>query len=175
MMKFLERWKKDAVLVTHSRDEAYRICRDLIVMEAGRVTALGNTKELFQHPKTLAAARLTGCKNISRIRKLGDHLVEALDWGGIRLTTAESVGDQIDFIGIRAHDFHPYDGHAEAVNQIPVQLSEFTESPFEMVILFSCGAASRNELWWKVGKSEYQGIPESLFVKPEDILLFKKE
>lgn len=174
MIKSLETWKKDAILVTHSRDEAYRICRDLMVMEGGREVAFGNTRELFRDPKTLAAARLTGCKNISRIRRLGDHQLEALDWGGVRLMAKDEVTEEIRFAGVRAHDFHPADGCAEMVNRIPVRLSELTEAPFEMVILFSCEAQAEHEIWWKVSKPDYRGIPQNLWVAPEDILLLRE-
>ena len=53
-----------ALLVTHNRDEAYRLCRDMIVMDGGQVLRTGTTKEVFADPRSTAAARLTGCKNI---------------------------------------------------------------------------------------------------------------
>ena len=53
-----------ALLVTHNRDEAYRLCREMIVMDSGEVLRAGTTKEVFADPRTRAAARLTGCKNI---------------------------------------------------------------------------------------------------------------
>ena len=36
-----------ALLVTHNRDEAYRLCRDMIVMDSGRVLRTGTTKAVF--------------------------------------------------------------------------------------------------------------------------------
>ena len=50
--------------MTHNRDEAYRLCREMIVMDSGEVLRAGTTKEVFADPRTRAAARLTGCKNI---------------------------------------------------------------------------------------------------------------
>ena len=36
-----------ALLVTHNRDEAYRLCREMIVMDSGEVLRAGTTKEVF--------------------------------------------------------------------------------------------------------------------------------
>ena len=47
-----------ALLVTHNRDEAYRLCREMIVMDSGEVLRAGTTKEVFADPRTRAAARL---------------------------------------------------------------------------------------------------------------------
>ena len=69
--------------------------------------AAGETKAVFADPGTWQAARLTGCKNLSRIEKVGSHKVRALDWDGLELVTAQDVGDEIKAVGIRAHDFEP--------------------------------------------------------------------
>ena len=39
-----------ALLVTHDRDEAYRLCREMIVMDSGEVLRAGTTKEVFRRP-----------------------------------------------------------------------------------------------------------------------------
>lgn len=59
------------VLVSHDRDEIYRLCGRTMIMEKGRNVICGQTQVLFDQPRKLAAARLTGCKNISRIQKAG--------------------------------------------------------------------------------------------------------
>ena len=60
------------VMVTHDRDEAYQLCDNLLLMDRGCVLAAGRTRDIFQNPVTCRAARLTGCKNISRIERLGN-------------------------------------------------------------------------------------------------------
>ena len=64
-----------ALLVTHNRDEAYRLCRDMIVMNGGQVLRTGTTKEVFADPRSTAAARLTGCKNILPCTRVDAHSV----------------------------------------------------------------------------------------------------
>ena len=59
------------LLVTHSRDEAYHLCRRIAVLEEGSLLALKETKQLFADPGSICAASLTGCKNIAAARKVG--------------------------------------------------------------------------------------------------------
>ena len=61
--------------------------------------AAGKTKELFQDPGSVEAARLTGCKNISRIEKIDDHRVCALDWDNLELSTKKTVTEDVTSIG----------------------------------------------------------------------------
>ena len=122
-------------------------------MHEGRIIGEGPVKEVFSRPRTVEAARLTGCKNISRSHPVGRHLVCAEDWGNIELTVAEEVSPEITHIGIRAHDFFPSGGkaflsgaaswpeklpppeepspHDGSLNVIPVEEPVLTELPFE--------------------------------------------
>ena len=59
------------VLVTHSRDEAFLLCSRLAAMDRGTISAAGGVKELFDRPKTVAAARLTGVQKYRGRQKNG--------------------------------------------------------------------------------------------------------
>ena len=52
------------------------------------------------------AARLTGCKNFSKARRIDAHTAEAEDWG-VTLTTRREIPEYTEYIGYRAHDFIP--------------------------------------------------------------------
>ena len=54
-------------MVTLDRDEEFQFCDELIVLDKGKIIAKGNTYEVFENPKKVEAARLLGCKNISKI------------------------------------------------------------------------------------------------------------
>ena len=94
MKGILERFGGVSIAVTHSRDEAYDLCDTIALMEDGRIHTLKPTKELFADPGTKAGASMTGCKNFSRARKIGEYEVEALDWG-VGFTTAKPVRDDV--------------------------------------------------------------------------------
>ncbi|MDO5417812.1 MAG: ATP-binding cassette domain-containing protein [Lachnospiraceae bacterium] len=177
----LKDYRGVSVLVTHDRDEVYQLCENLLLMNQGKVLAAGKTRDIFQNPGTCQAARLTGCKNTSRIRKLGTHRVKALDWGGLELVTKEPVGDEITAVGIRAHELEPLSsGEAEnwklreGANLIPVENPRISELPFEWYITLE------NGLWWKtrktIGAHDSAGIvPEWLRADPSAILLLRGE
>ena len=95
-----------ALLVTHDRDEAYRLCREMIVMDSGEVLRAGTTKEVFADPRRLTAARLTGCKNILPCVRVDEHHVRLTGWER-ELTVALPVPEGCCAVGIRAHDFAP--------------------------------------------------------------------
>ena len=145
----------------------YQMCDYLILIEKGRVIAQGRTDDVFKNPGTVAAAKLTGCKNISRIERISDHRVKALDWGGIELVTEKKVDESDSFIGIRAHDFKIGESGENCISCGKVSV---TRLPFEWYIMLE------NGLWWKKERSLYDteettDIPEKLYIGPDKIII----
>jgi ABC-type sulfate/molybdate transport systems ATPase subunit len=182
----------NAIMVTHSRDEAYRLCPDLAVMEHGKIVAFGKTQALFADPGTVVTAKITGCKNISPVRVLGSHEVFALDWG-IRLRTAKPATGATH-IGIRAHELQPVHGEAPPTpivsnpppppsnavsecNTMSVNIVQDSSDPFENSVIFvnaqAQNASEQKPIWWKYSKYSPQQIPRSLRCPPEALLLLK--
>lgn len=157
-----------SVLVTHDRDEAFQFCDELIILDKGKIIAKGETHEIFENPKKVEVARLTGCKNISRIEVLDDYHVKSLDWG-IVLEVSQRISSSITHIGIRAHDFSS--AQKDDVNAFDTKDSTLLEMPFEWEITLA------NGLWWKKEKGIHEHefvIPEHLRVDPKNIILLEK-
>ena len=159
-----------ALLVTHDRDEAYRLCREMIVMDSGEVLRAGTTKEVFADPRRLTAARLTGCKNILPCVRVDEHHVRLTGWER-ELTVALPVPEGCCAVGIRAHDFAPE--AADGENRMPVQVGASSENPFDWNVI--CTAADdADKLWWKVSKTTLSSPPPQapayLRVAPENIM-----
>ena len=159
-----------ALLVTHNRDEAYRLCREMIVMDGGEVLRAGTTKEVFADPRRLTAARLTGCKNILPCVRVDEHHVRLTGWER-ELTVALPVPEGCCAVGIRAHDFAPE--AADGENRMPVQVGASSENPFDWNVI--CTAADDGgRLWWKVSKTTLSSPPPEapayLRVAPENIM-----
>ena len=159
-----------ALLVTHDRDEAYRLCREMIVMDSGEVLRTGTTKEVFADPRRLTAARLTGCKNILPCVRVDEHHVRLTGWER-ELTVALPVPEGCCAVGIRAHDFAPEAVDGE--NRMPVQVGASSENPFDWNVI--CTAADdAGKLWWKVSKTTLSSPPPQapayLRVAPENIM-----
>lgn len=171
LLKVLKDYHGLSILVTHDKDEAFQLCDSLMVMETGRVLCCGPTKAVFQNPRVCQGAVLTGCRNISPVRRLGSHQVLALSWN-LSLTTAEEVTDDISFVGIHSHAFFPLDESETpslAVNPILTAGSMVTSLPFEWEVHL------QNGLIWTIKKNggslDVPVLPQWITVKPEDLLL----
>lgn len=137
MKEFLNDYKGNMILVSHSRDEIYEFCDWLIVMEKGRVIESGKTKKIFEKPRHVTTAKLTGCKNISAIEKIDEHTCYAIDWK-IRLTVKDVIDEQDKYIGFRAHDMERI--FEEDRNNLSLQeenifasrIKNYSDAPFEI-------------------------------------------
>lgn len=145
-----------AVFVSHNRDEVYRMCDTVCVINDGRSDAKVGVKQLFAAPTTLAAALISGCKNVSRARLVGEGRLACDDWG-VTLSTSLPCGDDVTHVGIRAHYFsvRGVDGsderavagenaaagsgeHAAGVaaeNDIPCTVDRVIESTFSTIVM----------------------------------------
>lgn len=80
LMNMLKDYKGDILFVTHDIEEAYRVCDDIIVYNKGEGLPKRPKKELFESPKYLIEAKITGCKNISKLNRLDKNTIYATDW-----------------------------------------------------------------------------------------------
>ncbi len=137
----LENYRGSTVFVSHNLEEAYRVCRDLVVLEKGTVAARGPKEEIFRHPPTLEVARLTGCKNFSRARRAANGKIEAIDWG-CDLRVAQELAGIPEHVAIRAHHIriHPSSGATSGAaqesrdNVFPCWLAAISETPFRVTL-----------------------------------------
>ena len=171
LLTLLEEWGKDALLVTHSREEAYRLCQRLLILEQGRPLAMGETAKIFQNPVRIQAARLTGCRNFSRLQRMEDGTLQAVDWANLKIFPPASPPDWATHVGVLSHSFQ-----ATPISQgicFPVQPLQRLESPFEEILVFASGE-SGEVLWWEVPKKDFQGVPEFLWVDPRELLFLRE-
>jgi molybdate transport system permease protein len=120
------------VFVTHDMEEAFRFCTDLLVLDRGLVIARGPKHQLFERPRTVAAARLTGCKNIAAARPAATDRLSVAAWE-CELETAAPVTDALTHVGYRSHQiiFQP---NAAGTNTFPCWLVSTSEAPHEMTL-----------------------------------------
>ena len=159
-----------ALLVTHNRDEAYRLCPEMVVLDSGQVLRSGHTRDVFADPRSITAARLTGCKNILPCTRLDAHAVRLTGWD-VPLQLALPVPEGCTAVGIRAHDFVPCD--AGALNALPVAALSSSENPFDWNLICTAPDGTAR-LWWKVSKSTLFSPapvpPHFLCAAPESIM-----
>lgn len=176
MKEFLNQYQGDMLMVTHSRDEAFRFCNELMLLQEGRTLTFGNTRQLFEQPGLVEAARLTGCKNSSRIKKLEDYQVFAVDWG-VTLRTSHKVEDDMTHIAIRGHWMQPAQEAGE--NCVVFEAAEYVETTFEHQYLVKSPNMSEDSvLWWMRPKHDFQekpidDLPQYLYLPPQHLMLLK--
>ena len=168
LIKMLEDFNGFSILVTHDRDEAFQFCDKLIILDKGKIIAKGKTHEIFENPRKVQVARLTGLKNISKIEIIDDYHVKSIDWNLV-FEVSEKISSDITHIGIRAHDFSA--AEKDDLNAINTANAIKMEKPFEWEVTLA------NGLWWKFDKAIHDHdfiIPKFLKVKPENIVLLEE-
>ena len=150
-----------AILVTHDRDEAFRIAREIATVDRGQLTPPMDKHELFRNPGTRAATTLTGCKNISAAHRVDEHHVAATDWG-ITLRVADATTN-VRHIAVRAH--YLVLASENDVDALPARIAEVIESTFTYIVMlrFADGAMP---IRWEIDKATWHaheaGIGDTL-------------
>ena len=172
LAEMLEDYEGTVILVSHNRDEVYRFSEELLVIDQGKIAVRGKTKDIFENPVSREAARLTGCKNFSRARRLDAHTAEALDWG-VALRTSREIPEDTLWVGYRAHDFVPVWGEG-GDNLLKFDLESSAELPFEHNYYIKAG---ETVCWFvqreKMSEIEEKGLPDYLRLAEDKILFLK--
>ena len=173
LLEMLKEYGGTVIMVSHNRDEIYRFSEELLIMDKGRIEASGKTKELFDNPRTREAARLTGCKNITGVRRVDAHHLEVPEWG-ISLHTKKEIPSETAYIGYRAHEFVPVWGERKE-NCIKAEIQSMAELPFEQQYYLK---AEKEAICWYVQKDKWEiirekGLPDYLELKEEQLLFLK--
>ncbi|MBN2222481.1 MAG: ATP-binding cassette domain-containing protein [Vallitaleaceae bacterium] len=172
LLTTLNDFAKDVLLVTHSKEEAFKFCTSLSILHKGKVISEGSTHDIFHHPTSINAAKFLGCKNFSRIKRIHDYLLEALDWG-IRLETTQKITDEIRFVGCFHHAFLEPITPNSSHNKFPVQILSFYES-FDQFhyTLVNPQNPSPHKIYWSRNKNE---LTTSTPILSDDFLYLPKE
>jgi molybdate ABC transporter permease protein len=120
------------IFVTHDMEEAFRFCGDLVVLDGGRIIASGPRQQLFEHPRTVAAARLTGCKNIVPSCRRSVEIITVKAWDCDLFLTDLDAGE-ITHVGYRSHHFL-FQQIATSKNTFPCWLVRTSEAPHEVTL-----------------------------------------
>jgi|JFJP01.1.fsa_nt_gi molybdate ABC transporter, permease protein len=140
LLETLATYSGITLFVTHNLEEAYRICEMLMVMSGGKAIAYDSKHQIFEHPKTVRVAQLTGCKNFSRAVVQGANSVAATDWG-ITLQVLEAMPDRLTDVGIRAHQIS-ITANPDSDNTYPCWLAATSETPHRMTLFLKFNAVA---------------------------------
>lgn len=158
------------LLVTHDRDEVYRLSDKVAVYRKGSVDVCGEKWALFANPLTAVSARLTGCKNLSPAHREGGQIV-AEDW---ELSFPVSGPGEWSWVGIRAHRFQLCAEGEES--SFPYEVVNRIEDTFSIIYQIRKRGTRTGLLRWEVDKSAHLTVPHTGHVRvPKGELLLLKE
>lgn len=97
----LDNFSGNVIWVSHDRDEVFRSCNHVCVIDNGKSQQVVTPSDLFYDPLTVSAAKLSGCKNVVPAIPRGNS-VEIPCWN-LTLNCNRPVGSETCAIGLRAH------------------------------------------------------------------------
>lgn len=181
LILILKEHSGSALYVSHNRDEVYRICDTIAVLNEGTVEELKEKRDLFNSPETINTAILTGCKNTSKVEKVTENKLFCTDWN-LELITDKTIDEDIEYVGIRAHDLKICDD-ISLPNTFELNIVDRIENMFSFAIIVSNIKTKINnpssELYIYVSKKEFDKLKAKdtayIRLQQEALLLLKKE
>ena len=164
-----------ALLVSHDRGEVYRLADRIAVISQGQMEAVHIKQDLFRNPDTLAATLLTGCKNISAVRKIGMGRIFAEDWQ-LELRVTGDVPDGVRYAGIRAHYMEVRNEPGE--NTFEMEVVSVVEDVFSFLIMLRRKGTTAVPLRLELAKADWQQLNDPseicLYLPSEKIMLLER-
>ena len=168
LRQVIRRFGKTVLLVSHDRDEVFRLCDEIAVMADGRILETGEKQSVFAKPQTIVGARLTGCKNISPVsRKDSGYVAET--WG-IPLDI-DFLPEQITAVGIRAEDISIQSGRGICCN-----VMESIENSGSYTLLLEPRQGASGTLAMEIEKEVWKKMPQQevrISFSKEKVLLLR--
>ncbi|MGD9567730.1 MAG: sulfate/molybdate ABC transporter ATP-binding protein [Sedimentibacter sp.] len=169
MLELLKLYNGEVLIVTHSIDEAYKFCKNLVVIDKGNSVLFGNTREIIKDPKLISAARLTGCNNISRCCFTASNKIYARDWD-LEITINKKATD-IDYVGIHSNSFDIVESK-NSENIMECEIVEIIEKVHGYTVIFhnKSGNINAANMYYDVKKEEWdnRNNKTNLFLKIRD-------
>lgn len=144
IIETIENFGKTVLFVSHDRDEVYHICNKIGIIENGYMEDVRDKKSIFADPKTLSAALLTGCKNISKINIINENTIKAADWN-LTLSLTGKIPENVQYVGIRANNIEviPDKEKMDKSGIITTyNIIRIIESPFTYIFVLDTGSGN---------------------------------
>lgn len=144
LLELFSTYEGTILYVSHDIDEAFRFCDRIAVVNEGRIDELSPKERLIHDPRSLAAIRLSGCKNTTPAQYRGEHRIYLPEWG-IELETERLVPHDVAWLGVRAYHIArstetsgPELGHASRhMNTFLMRCDQVSDSRFERAVMAS--------------------------------------
>ena len=118
--------------VSHDIDEAFRFCDRIAVVEGGRIDEIGSNQAIVDNPGSLAAIKLSGCKNTTEAEYVDASTVHLPQWG-VRVRCAREVPRDVRYFGVRA--FYLQRASCPDENVYRMRADRVSDSRFERTVM----------------------------------------
>ncbi len=172
------------LFVTHDMEEAFRFCTELLVLDRGQVIASGPRQQLFEQPRTVTSARLTGCKNIVPAQLIPAEPARiAVPAWQCDLNLAAAPPQALTHIGYRSHHIRLQPAET-GPNIFSCWLVEASEAPHEMTLYLRLHAAPApgdlHHIQADIPKDQWRALsaqpqPWRIQIDPTRVLLLEDE
>jgi len=171
VLELLRLYEGEVLMVTHSMEEAYKFCKNLVIIESGNSALFGNTKEIFRKPGLVSAARLTGCKNISGCTVSEDRIY-ANDWDfEIKL---DNIPSEVSSVGINSEGLEIWEDLDKDLNVMECNIVDIIENINDYTVIFqNKNNINTSNMYFDVKKEEWNNRKnkQKLFLKIDSELL----
>lgn len=177
LAEILEGFSGQMVWVSHDRNEVFRNCKKVCVLDNGSSQGTFTLRELFHHPRTEAAARLSGCKNYADVIPAENGALHLPQWG-LTLRCDKPVPPGIRCVGIRAHHVVPA-ANSTDINTFPCTVLRVIQDIFTTIILLHPDSAPPDAppLRMELPRDSWHALPDKkhldICIQPRDLLLLE--
>lgn len=97
VIKFIDTYKLKTILVSHNKEEVYRMCHSIVSISFGKTNSVKARSEFFENPTNITEAKLIGIKNFSTF-VLQNNEIFLKAWGISIRTSRKFDGDIIGIL-----------------------------------------------------------------------------
>ena len=172
VMKFIDTYKLKTILVSHNKEEVYRICDSIVSISSGKTNSVKTRSEFFENPTNITEAKLIGIKNYSTF-DMKDNEILLKAWS-ISIKTSRKFDGEI--IGIKNKGINL---SSDPLNDDSIRIDSYrlTENISSCLIVYNKDNQIYDDLKIEISKEDYNKLKdgEIFLTIGEDALICLKE
>ena len=157
VMRIIEKSKLRTILVSHNKDEVYRMCDSIISIANGKTYIKKEKNDFFKNPKTLTEAKLIGIRNFSSIEPTTNGNLHATNWG----IDFNKRGDLDKKILAISEDAFTISNYPTDSNSFILDKYSILENIDSLTIVFNKDREKSTDLRIKVAKDDYYKLDKN--------------
>ena len=175
VLNIIRKYELKTILVSHNKDEVYRMSDKIISISNGKSGDLKETKDFFENPTTLTEAKLIGINNFSDFEIVKDEIFFKA-WG-IRLKTKTKIKPEANLCALRSRDIILSD---RALNDDFIKIQDFRliENIDSFLVILNQDDKKYGDLRIEIDKEEYKEFhdePKYFAIDSRKLLFLKEE